>query len=209
MKTIRQLGLLITFSFAFTAAFAQDAGKVKMKLNYNVAIPVGSLKNDYVNKTSFRGVSGEIGYWFNPKFSLGLGVGFQSFYQKYDRQVYKLDNNQTISAVVSNTLEVMPVTINGTYVPLAGSGNLIQPYVSVGAGLNLINYRQYLGEFSDGDPSSGFTANAGAGVMIPVGRTKSSSFQLGASYSVTPYNKNGLSSLNSIGVNAGIVFPLK
>lgn len=209
MKTIRQIGLLVAFAAAMNFAVAQTPGRVTMKLNYNMAMPVGSLKNDYISNTSFRGAFGEIGYWFNPKVSLGLGVGYQSYYQKYGRQVYKLEDNQSVSAVLSNTLEVMPVTINGTYLPLGGSTAVVQPYVTLGAGLNLVNYRQYLGEFSDGKPNGAFTANAGAGVFIPVNKSKSTSVQLGASYSLTPYNRNGLTSLNNVGVNAGIVFPLK
>ncbi|TDH22996.1 hypothetical protein EXU57_18205 [Segetibacter sp. 3557_3] len=209
MKTIRIIGLLVVFATAVNFAVAQAPGRVTMKLNYNAAMPVGSLKNDYITNTSFRGAFGEIGYWFNPKVSLGLGVGYQSYYQKYGRQVYKLEDNQTVSAVLSNTLEVMPVTINGTYLPLGGSEAAVQPYVSVGAGLNIVNYRQYLGKFSDGKPNTAFTANAGAGVFIPVNKSKSTSIQLGASYSMTPYTKNGLTSLNNVGVNAGVIFPLK
>lgn len=209
MNTIRKIGLMIFFMSAIGGAFAQETGKLKMKLNYNIAMPVESMKSDYISNTSFRGASGEIGYWFNSKFALGLGVGYQTYYQRYARQLYKLDNDQTISAVVTNTLELMPVTVNGTFVPMAGSGSLIQPYITVGAGLNLINYRQYLGEFSDSKPNSGFIANAGAGIMIPVSKKNGTNLQFGASYTVAPYNKNGLSSLNNIGVNAGIVFPIK
>jgi hypothetical protein len=103
----------------------------------------------------------------------------------------------------------MPVMLNGTFTPLANSTSRIQPYVSVGAGLNLVNYRQYYGEFSSGNASTSFGAQAGAGFMIPFGKTKTNSFQLGATYYHTPYNANELKNLNSVGIQAGIVFPLK
>jgi hypothetical protein len=191
------------------SASAQE--KLKMELNYNISAPVGSFKNDFINKTSFRGGSGEISYTFNPKFSLGLHSGFQSYYQKYDRQVYKLDGNQTVSAVVSNTLDIVPLVLRGTYFPLGSSATAkVQPYVSAGAGFSFVNYGQYLGEFGGAQSSSPFTAQAGAGIKIPFGsRYNQTAFKLGATYNYINYNRNDIAKLNNVGFNAGVVFALK
>src|SRR3954454_20077689 len=111
------------------SAFAQD--KFKTELSYNVSVPVGSFKNDYIGKTSFRGGIGEISYAFNPKFSLGLQSGYQNYYQKYGRQVYKLDGNQTVSAVLTNSMDIVPLVLRGTFYPLgANATSIVQPYVS-------------------------------------------------------------------------------
>jgi len=195
---------LITIS-----ASAQD--KLKMELSYNISSPLGGFKNDYINKTSFRGGVGEISYTFNPKFSLGLQSGYQNYYQKYDRQLYKLENNQTVSAVVSNTMDVIPFILRGTYLPLGTSATAkIQPYVSVGAGVNLVNYGQYLGEFGGTQSSAAFAAQAGAGIQIPFGsRLNQTAVKLGATYNFSNYNKNDLSNLNTVGVSAGVIFGLK
>ena len=202
--------MVLIFSGIFSGVFAQSEGRVKMKLAYNAAMPLGDFKSSYISNTSFRGVTGEIGYWFNPKLAIGVQAGYQSYYQKYGRQVYKLDGNQTMSAVLSNTLEMMPVLVNGTFSPLAASGKLIQPYVSAGVGLNMISYTQYYGEFSNGNTHAGFTAQAGAGLMVPLGsRLNNANLQLGATYNYVPYNRNGLKNLNNAGVQVGVVFPLK
>lgn len=200
--------LILVFSGVFTCAMAQSG--VKMKLAYNLGMPLGDFKSSYINNTSFRGATGEIAYWFNPKVSLGLQAGYQNYYQKYGRQVYKLDGNQTMSAVLSNTVEMMPVLVNGTFSPLAATGKPVQPYVSAGVGLNMISYNQYFGEFSNGSTSAGFAAQAGAGVMIPLGyKLNNASFELGATFNYVPYNKNGLKNLNNAGVHAGVVLPLR
>ena len=209
MKTLRRLTIMTIFSFVVNYASAQADSKVKMKVNYNVGVPVGDFKNSYISKPSFNGGSGEIFYQFNPKVALGLNIGYQSYYEKHPRQTYKTGENETISAVLSNTVELMPVMLNGTFSPLSGTSSAVHPYVSLGAGLNLVNYRQYYGEFSSGTVSAPLTAQAGAGFMVPFGKTKSSSFQLGATYSHTPYNANELKNLNNVGVQAGIVFPIK
>lgn len=191
------------------SASAQE--NVKMELNYNVSVPMGSFKNDFINKTSFSGGSGEISYTINPKFSVGLYSGYQSYYQKYDRQVYKLEGNQTVSAVVTNTMDIVPVMLRGTFFPLAASATAkIQPYVSAGAGISLVNYGQYLGEFGGSQSSGSFAGQAGAGLKIPFGnKYNQTAFKLGATYNYTNYKRNEINSLNTLGIHAGIVFALK
>jgi hypothetical protein len=185
--------------------------KLKMELSYNISSPMGSFKNDFINKTSYRGGSGELSYTFNPKFSLGLHSGFQSYYQKYDRQVYKLQGNQTVSAVVSNTMDIVPVMLRGTFLPMGTTATAkVQPYISAGAGVNLVNYGQYLGQFGGTESSSAFAAQAGAGVKIPFGnRYNQTAFKFGATYNYSNYKRNELTNLNTIGFNAGVVFALK
>jgi len=191
------------------SAFAQD--KFKTELSYNVSVPVGSFKNDYIGKTSFRGGIGEISYAFNPKFSLGLQSGYQNYYQKYGRQVYKLDGNQTVSAVLTNSMDIVPLVLRGTFYPLgANATSIVQPYVSAGAGVNLINYGQYLGEFGGTEASIAFAAQAGAGVKIPFGnKINQNGIKVGATYNYSNYNSNDISKLNNVGISAGVVFGLK
>lgn len=200
---------ILAVSFISISATAQD--KLKMELSYNIGTPLGSFKNDYIGETSFRGGTGEISYTFNPRFSLGLSSGYQNYYQKYGRQLYKLDGNQTVSAVLTNSMDIVPVLLRGTFYPLGTNASaIVQPYVSAGAGVNLVNYGQYLGEFGGTQASSAFAAQAGAGIKIPFGkRFNQTAFKLGATYNYSAYNKNEISNLNSVGINAGVVFALK
>lgn len=190
------------------SASAQD--KFKMELSYNISAPVGSFKNDYIGKTSFRGGLGEISYSVNPKISVGLQSGYQNYYQKYDRLVYKL-GNQTVSAVLSNSMDIIPVLLRGTFYPMGNNATaIVQPYVSAGAGINLINYGQYLGEFGGTEASTAFAVQAGAGIKIPFGnKLNQNGIKIGATYNYSNYNSNDVAKLNNIGINAGVVFNLK
>lgn len=192
-------------------SLSASAQRLKLELNYNVSTPVGSFKNDFINKTSFSGGSGELSYTINPKFSVGLHSGFQSYYQKFDRQVYKLDGNQTVSAVVSNTLDIVPLMLRGTYLPMGATATAkVQPYVSAAAGISMVNYGQYLGEFGGTQASSPFSAQAGAGIRIPFGSSyNQTAFKIGATYNYINYNRNQITKLNNVGFNAGVVFALK
>lgn len=203
----KRILIIVTFAAGlFSSAFAQD--KLKMEIGYNISVPLGSFKSNYVGNTSFRGFTGEISYAINPKFSLGLNAGYQSYYQKYGRQLYKTDVNETTSAVVTNTMEVLPLMLRGTYFP-KGSSATIQPYVSAGAGVNLVNYSKYFGQFADNQASVPIAAQAGAGVVIPFGKFNQSGIKLGATYNFSSYNKNNISNISSIGAHAGVVFALR
>ena len=48
--------------------------------------------------------------------------------------------------------------------PLAGKGGLLQPYISAGAGLSFVDFRQYLGAFGSMESNALFTAQGGAGI---------------------------------------------
>src|ERR1700750_156124 len=120
-------------------------GEVKMNLQYNYALPLGSFKNNVISDGSPRGVTGDILYNVNDKFSLGLGLGFQDFYQKYPRTLYKTGDQETTSAVLSNSVQIMPVLAKAEFYPLGGKRG-IQPYINAGAGLGIASFTQYLGE---------------------------------------------------------------
>ncbi len=122
-----------------------------------------------------------------------------------------MEGNQTVSAVVSNSMDVLPVLLRGTFYPLGTNASaVIQPYVSAGAGVNLVNYGQFLGEFGGYQSSGAFAADAGTGILITFGqKVNQKGIKLGATYNYSSYNHNEISKLNSVGINAGVVFGLK
>lgn len=208
-KIVVTLVTLLMVCAISISASAQN--KFKLELGYNVSIPVGSFKSDYIGKTSFRGGIGEISYAFSPKFSLGVESGYQNYYQKYGRQLYKLDANQTVSAVLTNSMDIVPLLLRGTFYPMGASATaIVQPYVSAGAGVNLINYGQYLGEFGGTQSSTAFALQGGAGIKIPFGnRINQNGIKVGATYNFCNYHSNDVSKLNNVGVSAGVIFGLK
>lgn len=203
MKRIFQYAIIaLLMSTAYLSGQAQQQ-QLQLKLGYNINTPAGSFKN-FIGKTSFRGLNGEISYSINDQVNVGLGASFSDFYQKYPRQVYDTKDGN-ISAVVTNSIQTMPVLAKAGYSFLKGT---VKPYVGIGAGLNLISYNQYLGEFPDGKALIKPAFSADAGVNIPVGKLKSSGFNLGANFNYLPFNYTGLKNLNNWGVHAGVFFPL-
>ncbi len=207
----RILAGIIAFSACVysNASMAQD--KLRLELGYNISMPTGSFKTNEVNNTSFRGAFGEISYPVSNKLSLGLMAGYQAYQQKYERRLYTTADHQTISAVKTNAIDVMPLMLRGTFFPTGGSGKLVQPYLSAGAGVNFVNYAQYLGEFGSSETAFPLAVQAGAGVIIPVGSMLSQTgLKIGATYNYSGYKQDNMNTkLGNIGLHAGVVFPLK
>src|SRR5687768_12605116 len=163
---MKSLILILLFMAAVVTTEAQQ-GSLRLNVNYTMANPSGSLK-DYVEEASWRGWTTNILYGINDKLSVGLGLGFHDFYQKYPRAVYDLQEGGEISAVITNSLQAIPVlaAVQYNFMPQAA----VQPYVGAGIGGNFIIYNQYLGEFSNARNDIGFAVRPEAGVYIPVGK---------------------------------------
>ena len=187
-------------------AFAQEKGVLTLQLNYSVGIPTGSFK-DVIANNSYNGFGGALMYHFSNSFSLGLETGSQQFYQKTARQLYKSADGSDVSAVFSNSVQLVPVMVRAQYNFLPHG--YIRPYIGLSAGGNVINYSQYAGEFTnDSKNRFGFAARPEAGFYIPFGKYSRAGFSLGAGYNVMPFNYNGISNFNNITARAGISFPL-
>ncbi len=204
MKTIQLIAISAFFLLVANTTHAQQ-GTVTMKLNYSAAIPMGTF-NDFVGNTSYRGVGGEIMYHFNNKFSLGGAAGYQDFYQRYERSLYKLNDGSDISAVITNSLQTTPILVKAQYNFLENSA--VQPYLALGVGGNVVRYRQYLGEFADSKTSFGFAAIPEAGLFVPFRKQSGTGFNIGAAYNIMPYNYGDLKNLNSLSIKAGVSFML-
>ncbi|HEY6977859.1 MAG TPA: hypothetical protein VH396_16280 [Chitinophagaceae bacterium] len=208
MKKTIGLFSIIIISSALLHVNAQK-GEWKLNLNYNYSLPLGSFKNDIISNNSPRGFSGDFMYGINDRFSAGLYGGYQDFYQKYSRDLYQTGNHEVTSAVLSNSIQTMPILAKGKFMPLGARHAPVQPYLSVGAGISIINFSQYLGEFGGTSTNAGFTAQGGAGVMIPFGRYSLSGLSLGADYNYIAFNRYGYNNLGNLGLHAGVYFPLR
>lgn len=206
MKNIKKIFVSgIAFLILSLTANAQK-GTLKFDLNYNYSLPVSGFKSDIIKDNSPRGARGSILYSFTDKLSAGIESGYQDYYQKYPRALYSTGKTEQVSAVLTNSIQTTPLLIKAKYSLLNGAA--IKPYVSLAAGANMIDFKQYFGEFGSSETSFGFIGEGGLGVMIPFGKTKSSGIDIGATYDYVPYNKHGYNDLNSVNLRAGIYFPL-
>jgi Outer membrane protein beta-barrel domain len=200
-------GFIILSAFAFHAK--AQTGEWKLDLNYNYSIPVGKFKNDIISNASPRGFNAAFMYHINNTWSAGLNAGYQDYYQKYPRDVYQTGQHEVTSAVLSNSIQTMPVLLKGKFSPLSGTAAPVKPYISAAAGVSIVEFSQYLGEFGNTTNDAGLTAQGGIGLIIPFGRHSMSGLNIGADYNYIRYNKYGYNNLNNVGLHAGVTFPVR
>ena len=207
MKKNIIISCLLVVSILFTQSLIAQKNPLTLELNYNYSMPLSGFKSDLVSNSSPRGFRGSIMYPFDSKIAAGVQFGFQDYYQKYARGTYHSGPSQDISAVISNSIQTTPIIVKAKYYPLTES--YVKPYISAGAGGNLINFKQYFGEFGSTQTNFGFLAEAGVGVMVPFKKMSTSGFFIGGTYDYAPYNKNGYKDLNSINFQAGVNFEIR
>ncbi len=204
MKTYLIL-IFIIFSF-FINTGIQAQNRVMLNLNYSVNGPTGSFK-DYIGNTSFRGWNANITYRINEKIAIGATAGFQDFYEKTDRALYKDSEGRDISAVVSKSLQTIPLLATVRY--SLSSSPTVNPYVGVGIGGSLIMHSRYLGEFPTDYNKLTAMIRPEVGVFLPIMKEREAGLTIAGSYNFIPYNENGIKNLNSWGISIGAKFPLR
>jgi outer membrane protein W len=206
MKKIKIIFAALGMFLMSQSATAQKRN-LKLDLNYNYSLPVSGFKSDLINKNSPRGFTGALMYSFSDKISAGLGFGFQDYYQKYPRQLYPIGKSQTVSAVLSNSIQTTPVLLKAKYFPLTTS--YLKPYISLGGGANIVDFNQYLGEFGSGQTNVKFRAQGGLGLLIPFTKFNTSGINIGATYDYAPYHQFGYNDLSTVNFQAGVTINLK
>lgn len=206
MKKIQFLQYAIATGLLLACVFTTQAQqKLKVRIGYNISTPVGGFKDDVVSKTSFSGFDAALAYPVNERLDIGLGVLYNDFYQKYPRQMYGTENG-SVSAVLSNSLQTLPILAKVNYNIL--KEGWIKPYVGLGAGGNIITYKQYLGEFPYSKTAFKPAVHGDAGINIALGKTKTAGLNLGANFNYLPFNYNGIDNVNNWGAHAGVFFNL-
>lgn len=210
MKTQLSMAMLLIISLLFFAApfnaSAQER-ELQLDINYAIGIPGGSFKSDAVDKTSLRGWTANLMYNITDKISIGVGTGFQDFYQKYPRDVYKLNEGGEVSAVLTNSIQTIPVLAQFQYRFLPGK--MVQPYVGVGVGGNMVVFDQYLGEFENSRSDFKFAARPEAGLYVPFRKDGPAGIHIFGAYNYMPYKTNGIDDLSNWGAGIGVKFPLR
>jgi hypothetical protein len=208
MKAIIQRYGVIAFLLLAVgaAAQAQYHNDLQFNVNYNVNIPSGSFRN-FITNPAYKGFTAGLAYPITSQLRVGLSVGYNDYYQKYPRQVYSEGAGSDISAVVSNSVQQMPLLATVDYTLL--KKGFIRPYIGAGAGVNFVSFDQYLGEFDNPQSSAHLAVRGEAGILIPLSSYSATAIRIGGSYNYAPYNKDGISDLNNWGIHAGVSIPIR
>lgn len=205
MKKVIFLLTILATGATFLSVRAQQ-GEFSMTASLNASMPLGDLKKLAGNST-LRSADITVLYGINERMSVGLQGSFSDFYEKFPRATYQAEDGSQVSAVLSNSVQQIPVLAAFRYnlMPQAR----LQPYASLAAGANIILYKQYIGEYPSSDSKIGFAARPELGVYMPFRKGGEAGLNLGLHYTYAPYNRFDLGALNYAGIKLGISFPMR
>lgn len=196
---------------AFTATMiamlgSSQQGEFRMTASLHAAAPLGGLK-EQANNPSMRSANISVLYGINNNMSVGLQGTYTDFYEKFPRAVYQASDGSDVSAVISNSVQQIPIMASFRY-SLTPQARL-QPYAGLSAGGNIIMYKQYVGEYPSSDSKVGLAVRPEIGAYWPFRRDAEAGISLGVHYTYAPYKEFGIDNLNYMGVKLGISFPMR
>jgi outer membrane protein len=138
------------------ATSAQDqeiGGDQLFGISYDIAIPSGDL-GEFIEKTSFRGVSFDYQYFVSRNFTVGGRLGWNIFKEVVDRETYEFGPEQgfntsgAITAKLWKYAHVLPIQVTGRYyyTPVVGSPGRI--FGGLGLGTSFTNQEVWIGQTS-------------------------------------------------------------
>lgn len=205
MRTFLKYGGVAALILLLASPSLRAQNQLELTPSYNVNIPTGSFK-DFISHTGYRGFNIGLAYPINDQVRVGLSFGYSDYYQKYPRQVYDDGKGNAVSAVVSNSVQQLPLLLTANYT--VTKTGFIRPYIGAGAGVNFATFDQYLGEFDNPHTVTRFALKGEAGVYIPLSSSSSTALKIGGNYNYSPYNTDGIKDLNTWGIEAGVRFPI-
>jgi outer membrane protein W len=169
-------------------------------ISYPIGFPVGDLHN-YISNTSFRGINLEFNKQVAPNQSVGLELGWNTFYQHVNQKVYT-EGTQSISGVQYRYTNTCPMVAGGKFYMGEHKGKT-HPYIGVGLGTLYANRTTDFGIYRITTdtwqflirPEAGFEMNAGS----------SESFFIGVKY-YWAFNTDALVGQNYLTANIGFKF---
>lgn len=183
---MKKIILFLAIIACGVAANAQSSSKLipnfrknSFRINYDVAVPIGKMSNEFISQMSWRGVSIENRWGIKPKLTVGYLLGWQVFAQRFDNYTQDLNNgNAAINGNQFRTINTFPIqgTVHYTFVEDAD----IMPWVGLGLGIAHSNQVMQVGFFEEQRTITSFSMTPQAGIDLPLNRV--SSLSLSARY---------------------------
>ena len=190
----------ILFSLLFAATTLFSFGQQALwNVTYEVSLPMGKTQ-DFIGKTSFRGIGVE-GRWFvDNNVTIGGGVHWNVFYEKKDK-VSTVIENTTITGTHFKYLNAFPIYANAAY--YFNEGSYIRPFAGINVGTIYSEGRIDAGLYTIKDDPWRFALAPEAGLMIQT--YGGLNFTLNVRYNYG-FETNDNSALSYVGINAGLVW---
>ncbi len=158
---IKSILAAVIFLLMHVVAQAQIGYSV---LSYSFGIPTADL-SDFTNQVSGRGIAFDYNQFVNDQLALGVGFGWQVFYEEQGYQTIT-DETSNISGEVFHYVNSFPMHVTGTY--FLNSEDQLRPFVGMGIGTVYSNRRQEIGLLSINHNVWHFSVRPEAGIHYDI-----------------------------------------
>ena len=194
MKKIIIIALLGLFA---SSTFAQDESL--WSLTYNMSFPMGKTK-DYIDKTSFRGITLDGRKFVDNNVSVGGNFGWQVFYEK-EAKVTLEDDNLTLNGTQFKYINAFPMYFNAAY--YLNEGSYIRPYFAANIGVIYTMQRTDMGLYRIENDDWKFALTPEVGVAIQTYNSLNVMVNLRYNYGL---ETSDIDPLSYLGLNIGILW---
>jgi hypothetical protein len=137
-------------------------------IGYSMAYGVGDL-HDFTADASFRGFEVTLLWPVYRSLFLGVGFGYNGFYDRKPRETRQLDAG-AVTARLYNYVDAWPLSFIGRYVFLQQQA-VVRPYAGLRVGLTLMDTTTLVTDRSFNDSSAGFLLAPEVGVLAHLSRS--------------------------------------
>jgi len=171
MKNITYITLLFILSIG--GAFAQSNTTV----SYSMGFATGDL-GEFIEKSSFRGLSIDYRKLINPKVGVGVTFGWNVFYQENGVDTYTIDN-VSLTGKQYRYSNNFPMLVAGTY--YLKPGEMINPFGGFGVGTIYTQRNTDMSQYTLKQKAWNFAMQPELGVLIEM--NNNTSFSISGKYS--------------------------
>mgnify|MGYP000845255171 CR=1 FL=1 len=198
MKKIFLVPLFAMVSFFVTAQ------EYSWRLTYDVSIPVGELRSDYIEAMSWRGIGIDNRWMIQDKLSVGFAASWHAFYEKKDNTLETTESGD-FSAYGNQFRYLNTWIMQANIHYYLGQEGSINPWVGLGIGTAYSVQRMELGFYAYSYKPWSFSLAPQIGVDVPIGMN--TDFTIAARYNMLMNAEdNATSDFNYVGINVGFKF---
>ncbi|OYT17454.1 MAG: hypothetical protein B7C24_02170 [Bacteroidetes bacterium 4572_77] len=185
----------------FIRTYAQPGGM--LTFDWIIGVPMGTMSNDFISKTSTRGFNMEYRYFLNDPLSIGGGFSWQGFSEKFERSTYELDEG-AITSTRFNYLYTFPLYVNFHYYPI--KNNHFFPFIGINAGATSIDKQDQIGRYYIQDKSWHFMLQPEVGALLKINPRGGFGIVVKAKYNYIFYNEGNYNALTQLNFYIGASF---
>jgi hypothetical protein len=194
MKQILLSALVIVFVLE---GYSQSA----FVLTYPIGFPLGD-HNDYISKTSWRGINMEFLKQAKPGVAVGLETGWNVFYEKVDKTEYK-EGTASFTGVQYRYTNAVPILAEVKYYPMVSDKKAVNSYVGLGLGTLFVSRSTDFGLYRITTDAWQFCIRPEAGILLNM--QPGMKAMAGVKY-YSAFNTDDLDGQSFLSINVGFVF---